>query len=151
MEITICPNIPVNLLLQGRNDPPPVPRGAAPIKELLAAGVNVTCGQDDIWNMFYPFGKMDMLEVAAMTAHVCHLSSAAEIEAAFRMPRLHAARALRLGGYGLEPGCWGDVVLIDANSALDVLRLQPDRRYVIRRGEVIAETESRRRFHPMVP
>jgi cytosine/creatinine deaminase len=150
-EITICPNIPINLHLQARNDPPPVPRGIAPIKELLAAGVNVTCGQDDMLNMFYPFGKMDMLEVAAITAHACHLSSPREIEAAFQMPRMSAARALRLEGYGLEPGCWGDLVLIDASSALDALRLQPDRRYVIRRGVVIAETESRRRFHQDVP
>jgi cytosine deaminase len=142
-EMSVCPNVPVNLLLQGRNDPPPMPRGVAPIKPLLEAGVNVTCGQDDALNMFYPFGKMDMLEVAAITAHVAQLSSSAEIETAFRMPRQNAARALRRQGYGLEVGAWGDLVLIDAASALDALRLQPDRSYVIRRGQVLATAETR--------
>jgi cytosine/creatinine deaminase len=46
--------------------------GIARVKELLAAGVNVACGQDDIQNMFYPFGKMDPLEVALISAHAAH-------------------------------------------------------------------------------
>ena len=50
-------------------------RGIARVRELLDAGVNVTCGQDDMMNMFYPFGRMDMLEVAGFVAHAAHLSS----------------------------------------------------------------------------
>ena len=38
------------------------------MKELIAAGANVTCGLDDINNIFLPFGRMDMLEVAMITA-----------------------------------------------------------------------------------
>ena len=62
--ISICTNAPVNLLLQGRGDRQLARRGITRVRELLDAGVNVTCGQDDMMNMFYPFGRMDMLEVA---------------------------------------------------------------------------------------
>ncbi|HLB15133.1 MAG TPA: amidohydrolase family protein, partial [Burkholderiales bacterium] len=36
----------------------------ARVKELLAAGVNVCLGQDDISDAYYPFGRNSMLEVA---------------------------------------------------------------------------------------
>ena len=106
--VNVCTNAPVNLLLQGRGDRQPVRRGIARVRELLDAGVNVTCGQDDMMNMFYPFGRMDMLEVANFVAHAAHLSSPAHIQAAFDMPRYNAARALRLPDYGLREGAAGE-------------------------------------------
>ncbi|MGZ4352296.1 MAG: cytosine deaminase, partial [Gaiellaceae bacterium] len=42
--------------------------------------------------------------------------------------------------YGLEEGKPADCVVFDAPSALEVLRLKPVRRWVIRRGGVVAET-----------
>lgn len=53
-QINVCANSPVNLLLQGRGDRQPVRRGITRVRERLEAGVNVTCGQDDMMNMFYP-------------------------------------------------------------------------------------------------
>ena len=119
--VNVCTNAPVNLLLQGRGDRQPVRRGIARVRELLDAGVNVTCGQDDMMNMFYPFGQMDMLEVANFVAHAAHLSSPAHIQAAFDMPRYSAARVLRLPDYGLHEGAAANLVLIPASSAVDAL------------------------------
>jgi cytosine deaminase len=42
--------------------------------------------------------------------------------------------------YGIEPGKPADCVVFDAPSALEVIRLRASRRWVIRRGEVVAET-----------
>jgi cytosine/creatinine deaminase len=53
-NIHVITNAPINLMLEGRGHPHPKPRGIARVKELLEAGVNVVCGQDDIQNMFYP-------------------------------------------------------------------------------------------------
>lgn len=136
-EINVCTNSPVNLLLQGREDQQPVPRGIARVAELLEAGVNVTCGQDDMMNMFYPFGKMDMLEVADFVAHAAHLSSAEHMQAAFDMPRSRAAHALRLSDYGIYVGAAANLVLIPAESAADALARHPIRPYVIRRGQIL--------------
>jgi cytosine/creatinine deaminase len=138
-EINVCTNSPVNLLLQGRGDRQPVPRGIARVRELLEAGVNVTCGQDDMMNMFYPFGKMDMLEVADFVAHAAHLSSAEHMQAAFDMPRSRAARTLRLKDYGVHVGAEANLVLIPAESAADALARHPIRPYVVRQGRVLVQ------------
>lgn len=138
-RINVCTNSPVNLLLQGRGDRQPVARGITRVRELLDAGVNVTCGQDDMMNMFYPFGKMDMLEVANFVAHAAHLSSSDHMQAAFDMPRSRAAATLRLANYGLHLGAEANLVLIPAESAADALARHPIRPYVIRHGEILVE------------
>ena len=138
--IHVITNAPINLHLEGRHDAQPVRRGIARVKELLAAGINVTCGQDDLQNMFYPFGRMDPLEVALITAHAAHLASPGEIQAAFDMPRYNAARMLRLESYGVAVGAPANLVLIDAASPVEAIRRQPPRRAVIRAGRVLAET-----------
>jgi len=42
--------------------------------------------------------------------------------------------------YGLEEGKPADCVVFDAPDALEVIRLRATRRWVLRRGRVIAET-----------
>jgi cytosine/creatinine deaminase len=140
-EITIIANIPINLLLEGRHDSHPFRRGIPRIKDLLDAGVNVALGQDDVNNMFYPFGKMDMLEVANFAAHAAHLSSPDQIQAAFDMPRYNAAKALRLKNYGIKVGAPANLILIDSNSAVDAIRRQPNRMYVIRNGQILVKSK----------
>ncbi len=149
--VNICTNAPVNLLLQGRGDRQPIRRGIARVRELLDAGVNVTCGQDDMMNMFYPFGHMDMLEVANFVAHVAHLSSPAHIQAAFDMPRYRAARVLRLPDYGLRLGAAANLVLIPASSATEALARQPIRPYVIRQGVIVAHNRVQTEYGAQVP
>ena len=143
-RINVVTNPLTNLYLGGRGDSQPIRRGITRVKELLAAGVNVACGLDDVNNLFLPFGRMDMLEVAMITALTAHLSSAAEIEAAFDLPRSRAAQVMRLEGYGLLLGTPADFVLLEADCAREALRLQPPRRYVIRNGRVVAGTRIER-------
>ena len=149
--ITVITNTPVNLHIQGRDDTRLVRRGIARVKELLDAGVNVSCGQDDMDNMFYPFGRMDMLEVANFAAHTAHLSSPKEILAAFNMPRYAAARALRIPDYGLEVGDRANLVIFNAKSVEEALRLQPERRYVIRDGKILVENRRETIFSDRIP
>lgn len=141
-NITVITNAPVNLMLHGREDSHPKRRGITRVKELIEAGVNVCCGQDDLLNMFYPFGNMDPLEVALMVAHAAHLSSPHEIQTAFDMPRYHAAKALHLEKYGIYPGAKANLVLLDASSPVDALARHGDRKYVIRDGNVLATTDT---------
>ena len=141
-KINVITMAPINLMLEGRADSHPKRRGIARVKELMEAGVNVSCGQDDLQNMFYSYGNMDPLEVALITAHAAHLSSPAEIEATFDMPRYHAAQNFRLQNYGIFVGARANLIIIDANSAVDALRRQGDRRYVIRDGRVLTETQT---------
>ncbi len=113
-DIHVITNAPINLMLEGRGHAHPKPRGIARVKELLEAGVNVACGQDDLQNMFYPYGKMDPLEVALITAHAAHLGAPEEIQAAFDMPRYNAASLWPLHNYGLQVGAPANLIVLDA-------------------------------------
>ncbi len=150
-EMNIVTNVPINLLLEGRGDSHPFRRGIPRIKDLLEAGVNVASGQDDLMNMFYPFGKMDQLEVVNFVAHAAHLSSPAQIQAAFNMPRYNAARTLRLDTYGIYEGAPANLVIIDAKSPIEAIRRQAERLYVIRNGEILVESKRTQVFSPSLP
>jgi len=137
-DVTISVNAHINLVCSARIDREPKRRGIARVKELLARGVNVTSAQDDVNDPYYPFGKPDQLEVATMIAHTAQLTLPHELEQVFDMVTENAARAARLSGYGIAPGCQADLVVIDAPSVHESLRLQPPRLYVIKAGAVVA-------------
>lgn len=142
-QITIVTNPLVNLYLQGRGDRQLVRRGLTRVKELLAGGVNVACGLDDVYNLFFPYGRMDMLEVAMAASVAAHLTTPAEIRTAFDMPRSRAARALRLNDYELRSGASANLTFFAACCPQEALQLQPPRRYVVRDGKIVAQTELR--------
>ncbi len=143
-------NPATNLMLQGRGDAHPKRRGITRVMELLATGVNVSFGQDNLRDMFYPFGRDDPLELAWLAAHAAHMSQPDEIEAVFAMATVNGARVLGLTDYGTEPGCAGDLVILDARSAAEAITTRADRRYVIKRGRVVAETATRTKYRAPV-
>jgi cytosine deaminase len=146
-NINMITNPVTNLVIQGRGDKQPIRRGITRVKELLAAGVNVTFGQDCVNDAFYPFGKADMLEVANISAHAAQLTMPDEIETVFEMMTTNAARTLGvLDDYGIAVGKRADLVVIDASSPKDAIRRQPDRRWVIKGGKIIAENTSNRKL-----
>lgn len=118
---------------------------------MLEAGVNVCAGQDDLMNMFYPFGQMDPIEVANIACHAGHLTAPNQIQAAFDMPRYHAAKNIGLKNYGVVEGADANLILMRAGSAVEALRLKPERLYVIRQGEILVEKEVREYFSPTIP
>jgi cytosine deaminase len=146
-EINMITNPATNLVIQGRGDRQPIRRGITRVKELLAAGVNVTFGQDCVDDAFYPFGRADMLEVALITAHAAQLTTPAEIETLFKMMTTNAARTLGvLDDYGIAVGKRADISILEAESPKDAIRRQVNRRYVIKAGRVIAESTSLRKL-----
>jgi cytosine deaminase len=69
------------------------------------------------------------------------MSGRDEIVEMLRCATERGARTLGIEDeYGLEEGKPADCVVFDAPSALEVLRLKPVRRWVVRRGRVVAET-----------
>ncbi|MBV9359003.1 MAG: amidohydrolase family protein, partial [Chloroflexi bacterium] len=56
------------------------------------------------------------------------------------MITVNGARVLGLEDYGLAPGSRADLVVFDAPSELDAIRLIAPRRLVIRAGQVVART-----------
>ncbi|MDO4543346.1 MAG: amidohydrolase family protein [Clostridia bacterium] len=139
-KMNIITNPVTNLMLQGRLDKQPIRRGITRVKELLAAGVTVSFGQDCVKDTFYPYGSGDMLQVANITAHAAQMSLPHEIEKVYDMITFDAAKILRLENYGIAEGCKANLVIINAADARDAIRLEPERLYVIREGRVVAKT-----------
>jgi len=128
----------INITLQGRHDGYPRRRGMTRVPELLAAGVNVAFGHDCVLDPWYSLGSADMLEVAAMGLHVAQMTSLQGQRQCFDAVTVNGARILGLQGYGLEPGCRADFVLLQARSPEEALRLRAQRLLVVRGGEVLS-------------
>ena len=147
-RVHMIANPATNLMLQGRLDDYPKRRGVTQVKELLAAGVNVACGQDCVHDTFYPFGQNDPLEIAFLLCHASHMSQPAEILTVMDMVTGNGAKALRTAEFRVAVGAVADLVVLDARDAREALASRKPRRWVIRKGRLVAEArlETRRYF-----
>jgi cytosine deaminase len=139
--INVVVNPFANSLIQGRLDVYPKRRGFAQLKELLAAGVNVSLGNDVIMDPWYSLGNADMVDAARLALHFTYMSGRDEIAEMLECATTRGARTLGIEDeYGLDEGKPADFVIYDAPTPLEVLRLRPVRRWVVRRGRIVAET-----------
>jgi cytosine deaminase len=129
-----------NAVLQGRFDTGPVRRGHTRVKQLQAAGVNVAIGHDSVMDPWYPLGYGDPLQAAFVLAHLGHMSGAEEIARLLEMITTAPAAVLGVGGQGLTVGSSADLVVFDAPTFSDALRLVSPRHLVLRGGRVVART-----------
>ena len=81
-----------------------------------------------------------MLEVAHVGLHCLQMTGIQQISAMFDCVTKAGAKNLCLENYGLMPGCFADMVVLQAADPVEAIRLQSTRLQVIRRGRVIAET-----------
>ncbi|MCP5269978.1 MAG: amidohydrolase family protein [Burkholderiaceae bacterium] len=137
-QLHVVANPLINITLQGRHDTYPKRRGMTRVPELLAAGVNVAFGHDCVLDPWYSGGSGDMLEVASMGLHVAQMTGLAAMRQCFDAVTVNAARALGLAGYGLEVGARADMVLLQARSPEEAIRLRAARLAVVRGGRIVA-------------
>jgi cytosine deaminase len=140
-RVHVVANPLINITLQGRHDTYPKRRGMTRVKELMEAGINVAFGQDALMDPWYSFGSHDMLEVAHMGLHVAQMTGVDQMRQIFEAVTYNGAKVMGLEGYGLEPGCRADIVILQAADTHEALRLKPARLFVIRRGKIIAQTQ----------
>ncbi len=129
-----------NAVLQGRFDTGPVRRGHTRVKQLQEAGVNVCVGHDSIMDPWYPLGYGDPLQAAFVLAHLGQLTGESELRRLLDMVTVNPAAALGVPDYGLREGGPADLVVFDAPSDVDALRLVAPRYLVLRGGRVVART-----------
>jgi len=137
--MTVIPNPMINITLQGRHDSYPKRRGLTRVKELQAAGVTVGWGQDCVLDPWYSLGTGDMLDVAFMGLHVAQMTHPEEMARCFRMVTVDNAAIMGLEGYGLAPGCMASLVVLDAGTPTEAVRLRPDRLAVVSKGRVVSQ------------
>src|SRR6185312_3157521 len=113
-------------------------RPVPPLMRLARAGVAVCAGSDGIRDTWGPYGNADMLERAMFVGQRYNLRRDDELAAALDVVTTGGARALGLDGYGLAPGCGGDLVLVEAETVAEAVAQRPGRRTVVKRGRVVA-------------
>ena len=141
--MNVIPNPLINIMLQGRHDSYPKRRGMTRVRELMAAGVNVSFGHDCVMDPWYSMGSGDMLEVGHMAVHVAQMGSVEDKRAIFDALTVNSARTMGLQGYGIAVGCIADLVILQARDPAEALRLKPARLAVVKGGRVIARTTPR--------
>jgi cytosine deaminase len=141
--VAIIANPLINITIQGRHDTYPKRRGMTRVAELWAEGVPVAFGHDCVMDPWYSLGSGDMLEVAHMAVHVGLLTSQEAMRRCFESVTSAPAAILGLDGYGLEPGCRADMVVLDARDPVEAIRLKAARLHVLRGGKVIAQSPPR--------
>lgn len=144
--INIVCNPLVNTHLQGRTDTYPKRRGVTRVKELLANGVNVSMGHDDIFDPWYPLGTGNMLDVVHMGLHVCQMMGYGEIMNSYRFVTHNAARTLHVqDSYGIEVGKPANFIVFDSENFYDTLNERAVVLKSYRKGKLIVSGSSANR------
>ena len=139
-RINFVSNPLVNTHLQGRMDTYPKRRGVTRVKELTAEGLNVSFGQDDIFDPWYPMGVGNPRDVVFMGLHVCQMMGYQEIMDSYKFITTNAAKTLHLGEeYGIEVGRPASFVVMDAKNYYDALSANAVMLCSYRKGRKIAE------------
>ncbi len=146
--ITVIPLPATDLFLNGHGERPARHRGLTRVRELLTAGVNVAVASNNIRNAFTPSGNGDLLEIGLLLAHAAHMSGAAERGVIPELFTHHAARALGVeDAYGIAPGKPADFVVLEEKNWDGIIIDQPEKRFVVKNGRVLAENVSETRWH----
>ncbi|RLK47369.1 amidohydrolase family protein [Microbacterium telephonicum] len=132
--ISIITNPLTNLYLQGWQHPVATPRGIPPLREIIAAGVTLAAGGDNVQDPFNPLGNADMVDVASELVIAGHLTPA---------EAWHVSSSGGRAAFGLPPargrvGDVADVVLVRAAHVAEALAERAPDRIVIRDGRVVA-------------
>jgi cytosine deaminase len=127
-RITVIALPALNLFLQGRGEATPRVRGLTLVRELLAAGVPVRFGSDNVRDVFYPYGDADPLEAAWLAALAAHVDDEQALLAGVCDGRTE-----------LDVGDPADIVLVPACSVADALAQRPAGRTVVRAGTVVSQ------------
>ncbi len=125
--ITVVALPQTNLFLQDRGAGTPLRRGVTLVRELLAAGVNVRFGTDNVRDWFFPFGDGDMLDTALFAAVAAQLDDQKQLIAAICDGRI-----------AIEQGAPADLVLVPASSFDDALARRPAGRSVFKAGRQVS-------------
>jgi cytosine/creatinine deaminase len=103
-------------------------------------------GHDSVMDPWYRLGSGDPLQAAFVLAHLGHMSGDAERRTLMDMITVAPAAALGVADDGLHLAGSADLVVFEARSEAEALRLQRPRHLVLRAGRVLAGTQPARSF-----
>ncbi|MDP5292513.1 amidohydrolase family protein [Oceanimonas sp. CHS3-5] len=117
----------------------PSNRPVPPYEKLRAAGIRVTAGNDGIRDTWSPYGNSDMLQRAMLMGLRYRWRQDREIAQALHAITQGGAEVMELEGYGLEPGCHADLVLVSGQTVAEIIANPPQDRAVFKAGKLVAD------------
>ena len=139
--INFVSNPLVNTHLEGRADTYPKRRGVTRVKELTAEGINVSFGNDDLFDPWYPMGCGSMRDTVYLGLHVTQMMGYEDILNSYHFVTVNAAKTLHLGSsYGIKPGRPASFAVLDAEDWYGALSSNAPVVLSVRKGHILAET-----------
>lgn len=143
IAVVCCPA--TNLYLQGRNREHAAPRGLTALRQLMAAGVHVAAGGDNIQDPFNPLGRGDPLDTAALLVLAGHL----DVDGAYAAVGSEARTVMGLPEARIASGAAAELLAIRATSVRQAIAQRPADRIVFHAGRVVSRTSTvRHRYDP---
>ncbi len=107
------------------------------VLQLEAAGVLICGGNDNVRDLWSPYGTGDMLERAMLISMKNGLRRDDLLVRVLRMCSENGARLLHISDYGLSSGCDASFVLVRAQSAAECVAQAPKDRIVLNHGQIL--------------
>jgi cytosine/adenosine deaminase-related metal-dependent hydrolase len=109
-----------------------------PVKRLLAEGVTVFAGSDNIRDAWSPYGNGDMLDRARHIGYLNGLETDADLALAFGLATSRPALVMGLAGHGVTEGARADLIVVHAENVAEAVAGAPPRLFVIKGGRIVA-------------
>jgi cytosine deaminase len=127
-----------NLQLQGRDISAPVPRGVAPVRALVDQGIRIGYSQDSICDPWYPVGDGNPLRNLDTGLHVSHMLTPKYMNDCLDFVTYQPAANMGLRAeYGIQEGKLASLIVLDAESDSEALRLLPHTLLSIHKGREV--------------
>lgn len=141
-NINMVCNPLINIHLGGRFDTYPKRRGLTRVKELLENNVNVSFGEDDIKDPWYPMGDGNMLDSIHMGIHATQLMGYSQIMNSYNLTTNNGAKTLNVTDhYGIEVEKPANCLIFNTDNFYNELNERKELLYSIHNGKVIVKTE----------
>ncbi|WP_157530137.1 hypothetical protein [Microtetraspora niveoalba] len=127
--------VPINLADGG-------PRGLSRPRELMAAGVVVAAGSDNMNDGWYALGTLDPLDRAQTAYHGAGFHDDASVDVAWDMVGSQASVAIGGRDGDVLIGESADLVVFDVPDRATALASMPGRRTTLRRGRVVSSRDT---------
>ena len=132
VALTVLPS--TDLYLMGRHMDHSVMRGVTASHKLLHHGVNCSLSTNNVLNPFTPFGDCSLVRMANLYANICQVGAKGDIRECFNMISSRSAKLMNLKDYGVTPGCFADIVVLDATSGEEAVAELAPVLFVFKRG-----------------
>lgn len=110
-----------------------------PLTKVLDAGLLIAGGNDNVRDMWSPYGTADMAERVQFIAMRNSLRRDEDIKTCLDVCTANGATLLGLESYGIAPGNPADFCLMKARNAVEAMVTLPVDRKVYKNGKLLAE------------